>query len=63
MLIELQGMDLDIPVYAFCEDFLGCGCGLCLGCAIKYKGVYKRICEDGPVFQLGYIDFKPQKND
>ena len=57
MLIELQRLNLTIPIYAFCEDFLGCGCGLCLGCAIIYKGKYKRICEDGPVFELKGIDF------
>ncbi|UCC12145.1 MAG: hypothetical protein JSW02_01020 [candidate division WOR-3 bacterium] len=57
MLRSLQKMDLGIPVYAFCEDFLGCGCGLCLGCAILYRGQYKRICEDGPVFELSGINF------
>ncbi len=57
MLVELQKLNLPIPVYAFCEDFFGCGCGLCLGCAIMYKGEYKRICEDGPVFDLRGIDF------
>ena len=58
MLIALQKLDLPIPVYAFCEDFLGCGCGLCLGCAIMYKGEYKRICVDGPILELGEIDFE-----
>ena len=57
MLIELQKLHLPVPVYALCEDFLGCGCGLCLGCAITYKGEYKRICVDGPIFELGEIDF------
>ncbi|MEO0184487.1 MAG: diguanylate cyclase [candidate division WOR-3 bacterium] len=57
MLKELQAMKLKVPFYAFCEDFLGCGCGLCLGCAIKYYGTYKRICEDGPVFRLDGIEF------
>ena len=57
MFIELQRLNLPMPVYAFCEDFLGCGCGLCLGCAIMYEGGYKRICEDGPVFQLKGIRF------
>ncbi len=57
MLIELQRLCLPVPIYAFCEDFLGCGCGLCLGCAIMYKGNYKRICEDGPVFELRGIEF------
>ena len=58
MLIQLQKMHMPVPVYAFCEDFLGCGCGLCLGCAIMYKGDYKRICVDGPVFELKEIDFE-----
>ncbi len=57
MLRSLQRIDLGIPVYAFCEDFLGCGCGICLGCAILYQGQYKRICEDGPVFELSGITF------
>ena len=57
MLVELQALNLQFPVYAFCEDFLGCGCGLCLGCAIKYEGMYKRICVDGPVFELAKIEF------
>lgn len=58
MLIELQKLKIKRPVYALCEDFLGCGCGLCLGCAIMYKGGYKRICIDGPVLELGEIDFE-----
>ena len=58
MLIELQKLHLPLPVYAFCEDFLGCGCGLCLGCAIKFRGEYKRICVDGPVLELGEIEFE-----
>ncbi len=58
MLIELQKLNLSLPVYAFCEDFLGCGCGLCLGCAIKYHGEYKRICVDGPILELGAIEFE-----
>jgi dihydroorotate dehydrogenase electron transfer subunit len=58
MLIALQKLDLSVPVYAFCEDFLGCGCGLCLGCAVMYRGEYKRICVDGPVFLLEDIDFE-----
>ena len=58
MLIEMQRLKLPVPVYAFCEDFLGCGCGLCLGCAIMYKNQYKRICVDGPIFELREIDFE-----
>lgn len=58
MFVALQRLDLPMPVYAFCEDFMGCGCGLCMGCAIMYQGAYRRICVDGPVFELGGIDFE-----
>ncbi len=58
MLVALQRLVLPFPVHAFCEDFMGCGCGLCLGCAIKHRGTYRRICVDGPVFNLGEIDFE-----
>ncbi len=39
------------------EEFLGCGIGACLGCAIKTKGGYKRICHDGPVFDAAEIEW------
>ena len=58
MFIALQKLHLPMPVYAFCEDFMGCGCGLCLGCAIKYKNEYHRICTDGPILELGEIEFE-----
>ncbi len=41
------------------EENMGCGVGACLGCVIKVKSnattapfVYKRVCKDGPVFDL-----------
>ncbi|UCG30371.1 MAG: hypothetical protein JSV53_00415 [candidate division WOR-3 bacterium] len=58
MFVALQELNLPMPVYAFCEDFMGCGCGLCLGCAIMYKNEYHRICTDGPVLELGEIKFE-----
>jgi len=33
------------------ENFMGCGIGACLGCAIMTKNGYKRVCKDGPVFE------------
>ena len=32
------------------EERMGCGFGACMGCSIKVKGGYKRVCKDGPVF-------------
>jgi len=34
------------------EERMGCGVGACLGCAIKTKAGYKRVCKDGPIFDL-----------
>ncbi len=31
---------------------MGCGRGVCYGCTIKTKSGLKRVCEDGPVFDL-----------
>ena len=33
------------------EDRMGCGFGACMGCSLKTKEGYKRICKDGPVFK------------
>ena len=32
------------------EERMGCGFGACMGCSIKVKDGYKRVCKDGPVF-------------
>ena len=37
------------------EQNMACGVGACLGCAIKTKAGYKRVCKDGPVFNLREI--------
>ena len=31
------------------EERMGCGFGACMGCTVKVKGGFKRICKDGPV--------------
>ncbi len=37
------------------EVRLGCGIGACLGCSIKTKMGMKKICSDGPVFNLDEV--------
>ena len=34
------------------EQFMGCGLGICCGCTIETKNGYKKVCKDGPVFNL-----------
>lgn len=45
--------DLEGEVSA--ESYMGCGIGVCLGCAVKTKDGYKKACKDGPVFQISEI--------
>jgi len=37
------------------EQFMGCGLGICYGCVIETKEGYKKVCKDGPVFDLKVI--------
>jgi dihydroorotate dehydrogenase electron transfer subunit len=39
------------------EARMGCGFGLCNGCSIKTRHGMKRVCDDGPVFELGDLIF------
>ena len=36
--------------YSF-EERMGCGFGACMGCTVKKKNGYKRICKEGPVLR------------
>ena len=36
-------------LYSF-EERMGCGFGACMGCSVRMKSGYKRVCKDGPVF-------------
>ena len=37
------------------EQFMGCGLGVCCACTINTKQGYKKVCKDGPVFDLSDI--------
>ena len=37
------------------EQFMGCGIGVCCGCTIETKNGYKKVCKDGPVFDINDI--------
>lgn len=57
MYAALDNIGLKPPVYAFLESRMGCGSGLCMGCAVRGKnGSYLRVCTQGPVFNLAEID-------
>ncbi len=48
MLKAIMNAD-DHPAQLSFEERMGCGFGTCMGCTVKVKGGYKRICKDGPV--------------
>jgi len=39
------------------EIMMGCGMGVCYGCTIKTKNGLKQVCKDGPVFDLGEMEW------
>lgn len=46
------------------EERMACGVGACLGCAVAVKdgqgrNIFRRVCHDGPVFNLYDMDMKP----
>lgn len=48
-----------IPAQVSMEERMGCGVGVCLGCAVKNKHTEgnKHVCKDGPVFDVNDIEF------
>ncbi|MEO0071667.1 MAG: dihydroorotate dehydrogenase electron transfer subunit [candidate division WOR-3 bacterium] len=46
-------------VWAFFEERMGCGTGICYTCAVpKNQGGYIRLCQEGPVLPLKEVAFK-----
>ena len=46
--------------YLSFESRMACGMGACMGCVCKDKkdhDIYYRICKEGPVFEIGKVDF------
>ena len=46
-----------IPAQISLEEHLACGIGACLGCAVKTRDGYARICKEGPVFEAARISW------
>ena len=57
MLKELSKVvaDKDIKCYVSLEEHMACGVGACLGCVVKTVSGYKRVCKEGPVFDIREI--------
>jgi len=58
MIKALRGKVDKNKCFVSLESVMGCGVGLCFGCALKRHASpgYFRVCKDGPVFNLQEID-------
>lgn len=45
----------NIKVYGSYEKKMGCGYGACMGCSIKTTIGMKKVCNDGPVFDMDEV--------
>jgi dihydroorotate dehydrogenase electron transfer subunit len=57
MIKELKKIiqNTSIPCYVAVEERMACGVGACLGCVIETKEGLKRVCTEGPVFEIGEL--------
>ncbi len=46
----------DVPTQVSLEQHMGCGTGGCTTCVCKVGGEYKRVCMQGPVFDIREVD-------
>jgi dihydroorotate dehydrogenase electron transfer subunit len=44
-----------MPCWVSLEKRMACGIGACLGCAVKTKSGYERVCKEGPIFEAQEI--------
>jgi dihydroorotate dehydrogenase electron transfer subunit len=50
---ELNGKCVQISL----EIMMACGIGVCYGCTIRTKIGLKQVCKDGPVFEMGEVEW------
>jgi len=62
MLEEISGISkrYKIPTQVSLEEHMACGIGGCFGCAVQTRYGYKRVCKEGPVFNVRDIKFKEE---
>ena len=57
-------MERGISCQLSVERRMGCGFGICVGCAIAIRTehgvVYKKVCKDGPVFRAEEVSFREE---
>lgn len=43
------------PVQVLLEERMGCGTGICYGCAVETRRGVRLVCKDGPMLELGQV--------
>jgi dihydroorotate dehydrogenase electron transfer subunit len=58
MLRKARKLTQGLESYAFWEERMGCGTGICYGCAVKRADGqgYLRFCQEGPVLKMSDIE-------
>ena len=51
----LAKKNIKYDTYISLEERMACGIGACMGCVVLTNDGYKRICKDGPVFEIGEL--------
>jgi dihydroorotate dehydrogenase electron transfer subunit len=56
--LHVFSLQFKVPCFVSLEARMGCGVGVCQGCAVKTaKSGYRLVCKDGPVFSSALIDW------
>ncbi len=55
MLLSIRKTFKKFKIYASFEERMGCGIGMCMGCPIKTTNGMKKVCKDGPIFDLDEV--------
>lgn len=54
--VQALAKEKDIPCQISLEEKMGCGLGVCLGCAVEVaSGGYEHVCKQGPVFDSNKV--------
>lgn len=58
--VKAIAKEKNIPCQISLEERMGCGIGVCLGCAVKVNAgdqtVYTHVCKAGPVFDANVVE-------
>jgi dihydroorotate dehydrogenase electron transfer subunit len=49
---KIKSLSVNMPVQVSLEVRMGCGTGICYSCSIMTNQGIKRVCKDGPVFNI-----------